>query len=125
MELLTIGCCGPAGTDKNPLLLIDAAYTNYIALAQRVGRKTVSVTRNLEDDGKFTLPDISEIEKTIEETKPGALVVIPYDNPTGHYYDHQAMVTLGKLCVKHDLWMVSDEAYRELKYTDAEVSSVW
>lgn len=119
MELVILGA------DEKPLLLIDAAYTNYMALANRVGRKTISVRRKLEKNGKFALPDMNEIEKVIEEKKPGALVVIPYDNPTGHFYDRSAMIELAKLCVKYDLWMISDEAYRELQYTDKEISSIW
>jgi aspartate aminotransferase len=52
-------------------------------------------------------------------------VVIPYDNPTGQFLDHETLVSLARLCVKHDLWMVSDEAYRELFYTGADASSIW
>lgn len=70
MELITIGCCGPAGTKEQPLLLIDAAYTNYMTMANRLGRTTISVQRNLQSDGTFTLPDIAEIERTIIEHKP-------------------------------------------------------
>ncbi|MCU0664043.1 MAG: pyridoxal phosphate-dependent aminotransferase [Myxococcota bacterium] len=125
MELLLLGVCGGAGSTERPLLLIDAAYTNYKALAQRTGRATVSVQRKLGDDGKFSLPDVSTIEATIAEHKPGCLVVIPYDNPTGHYYDHASMVELARLCVKHNLWMASDEAYRELYYVDGPPSSIW
>jgi aspartate aminotransferase len=125
MELLLVGVCGPAGSDERPLLLIDAAYTNYMALAERTGRRTVSVRRSLGDDGKFSLPDVAEIEETIRATKPGALVVIPYDNPTGHYYDHEAMVGLARLCVKYNMWMASDEAYRELYYSEGAPSSIW
>ncbi len=125
MELLIVGVCGPAGTEEKPLLLIDAAYTNYMALAERTGRKTVSVQRTLGSDGKFSLPDIAKIEETIHEYSPGALVVIPYDNPTGHYYEHEAMVELAKLCVKYNLWMASDEAYRELYYSEGTASSIW
>ena len=125
MELVILWCCGNAGTEDQPLLLIDAAYTNYMALANRVGRKTVAVRRKLLPDGKFTLPDVAEIEKIIEEKKPGALVVIPYDNPTGHFYDRESMIALAQLCVKYDLWMISDEAYRELFYVDAQPSSIW
>jgi len=125
MELLIVGVCGPAGSNEKPLLLIDAAYTNYNALAARTGRKTVSVQRTLSTDGKFALPDIAQIEATIKKYNPGALVVIPYDNPTGHYYDHDTMVTLAKLCVKYNLWMASDEAYRELYYMDCVPSSIW
>lgn len=125
MELLITGVCGPAGSSEDPLLLIDAAYTNYKTLCQRLGRETCSIQRQLSDDGKFALPDISEIEAVIEEHHPKAVVLIPYDNPTGQYYDQDAINELAKLCVKHDLWLVSDEAYREFYYTDGEVSSVW
>ncbi len=126
MEILILGFCGAAGTDEKPLLLIDPAYTNYPAMAHRVGRKCVSVTRKLEKSGKFTLPDMKEIEDVIVKNKPGALVVIPYDNPTGHYYKHEEMVSLAKLCVKHNMWMLSDEAYRELFYKEGDKAvSIW
>lgn len=125
MELIILGVCGPAGSSERPLLLIDAAYTNYTAFASRLGRPTVSFCRHLDDQGKFSLPDLATIEKCIQEHKPGALVVIPYDNPTGHYYDQETLNELARLCVKHDLWMISDEAYRELYYTGQKASSVW
>ncbi len=125
MELIVVGICGPAGSLERPLMLIDAAYTNYLAMAARTGRATVSVQRKLGADGKFSLPDLAEIEAVILRHRPGGIVVIPYDNPTGHYYDHDTLVTLARLCVKHDLWMVSDEAYRELFYTGQRTSSVW
>lgn len=125
MELVILGVCGTPGSDEKPLLLIDAAYTNYLSMAERTGRKTVSVTRHLQDDGSFTLPDLEEIEKVIKENNPGALVVIPYDNPTGHFCDHEEMKLLAGLCVKYNMWMISDEAYREFFYTNGETSSIW
>ncbi|MBN2323922.1 MAG: aminotransferase class I/II-fold pyridoxal phosphate-dependent enzyme [Spirochaetes bacterium] len=125
MEYVVLGTCGPAGSGRRPLLLIDAAYTNYPAFAGRVGRTTVSVTRRLMDNGTFTLPDIGRIERTIVDHDPGAMVVIPYDNPTGHFYDQKTLLLLARLCVEHNLWMVSDEAYRELFYTGENASSVW
>ena len=125
MELVTLGVCGKTGTSEKPLLLIDAAYTNYGAMAERLGRSTVSVTRTLQNDGKFTLPELDTIESKIKETNPGAMVVIPYDNPTGHFLDHQTLSQLGELCVKYNMWMISDEAYRELHYVDEDTSSVW
>jgi aspartate aminotransferase len=124
MELVLIGVCWPAGTDIDPLLLIDAAYTNYNAFAQRVGRKTISIRRNLQDSWKFSLPEMTQIEKIILEKKPSAIVVIPYDNPTGHFYDHDSMLKIAQLCVKYNMWMISDEAYRELHYTDQSASSI-
>ncbi len=125
MELLITGLCGRAGADEAPLMLIDAAYTNYTAFAARVGRKTVSIARTLGEDGRFALPDFEEIERLIETEKPAALVVIPYDNPTGQFYDRDSMVALARLCVEHDLWFVSDEAYRQLVYTGDEISTIW
>jgi aspartate aminotransferase len=124
MELVIIGCCGFAGSKDQPLLLIDAAYTNYMTMANRLWRSTISVKRNLQKDGSFTLPDITEIEKTIIKHKPGALVIIPYDNPTGHFYDQESMIMLAQLCVKYDIWMISDEAYRELFYVDKPATSI-
>jgi aspartate aminotransferase len=125
MELLILGVCGPPGTEERPLLLIDAAYANYRAFASRLGRATVSVGRALDDDGHFALPDPEALEAAILSHHPGALLVIPYDNPTGQFYDQAALALLGRLCVEHGLWLVSDEAYRELQYTGAPPSSVW
>jgi aspartate aminotransferase len=125
MELLITGCCGPPGSGRRPLMLIDAAYTNYTAFAQRLGRATVSITRELKKDGSFSLPAIDEIEAKIREHQPGALVVIPYDNPTGQLFSHETMVELARLCTAHGLWMISDEAYRELHYGDADTVSNW
>jgi len=125
MEMVILGVCGQAGSSEAPLLLIDAAYTNYNALAKRVGRRTVSVSRRLKENGEFSLPSIDEIESVIIKEKPGAMVVIPYDNPTGQFYNKEALVRLAEICVKHNIWMISDEAYRELFYTGEKTSSIW
>lgn len=125
MELIIAGVCGDAGTDDDPLMLIDAAYTNYKTLCERLGRATCSIQRTLGDDGRFSLPDTAEIERVIETERPNAVIVIPFDNPTGQYYDKAAMIELARLAVKHDLWLISDEAYRELYYTGGECTSIW
>lgn len=125
MNLLIRATCGNVKGEKRPLMLIDPAYTNYMGFADANQVDIVSITRNLGDDGKFTLPEISEIEKTIQEHKPNAIVVIPYDNPTGQFYTQKQINDIAKLCVKYDMWMISDEAYRELNYTENEMSSIW
>ena len=126
MELLLLGVCGPAATGERPLMMIDPAYTNYISFAERIGRKTVSIKRHMGDDGKFNLPDMNEVEEMIKANKPGALLVIPYDNPTGQFYSYELLKDLAKLCVKYNMWMVSDEAYRELYYNESEkLVSIW
>ncbi|MFA5108172.1 MAG: aminotransferase class I/II-fold pyridoxal phosphate-dependent enzyme [Candidatus Micrarchaeia archaeon] len=125
MELVIVGTCGPAGSEEKPLLLIDPAYTNYNAFAKRVGRKTVSVGRKLEEDGSFSLPNNEEMERVIKKHKPAALVVIPYDNPTGQLFSQEQMIALAKICVKHNMWIISDEAYRELNYAGKDTLSIW
>ncbi|AWI04685.1 pyridoxal phosphate-dependent aminotransferase [Clostridium drakei] len=126
MELVLLGVCGPAGTNEKPFMMIDPAYTNYISFAERIGRKTITVKRALGEDGKFSLPKLDEIEENIKKNNPGALLVIPYDNPTGQLYDYETLKGLAALCVKYNMWMVSDEAYRELYYTgDNSLVSIW
>ena len=126
MELLLLGLCGPAGTDEKPLMMIDPAYTNYISFAERVGRKTATIKRQLSENGTFDLPTLEKIEEEIKIHKPGALLVIPYDNPTGQLYDYDDLKGLAKLCVKYDMWIVSDEAYRELYYdNNKKLISIW
>ena len=120
MELAVLGVCGP-----RPLLLIDPTYSNYSSMAERTGSTTIAVTRHLEENGKFTLPKLSLIEKVIQESNPSALLVIPYDNPTGQFLCQETLNELGKLCVKYNLWILSDEAYREVFYSPGRTSSIW
>jgi aspartate aminotransferase len=125
MDLVILGTCGAAGSNEKPLMLIDPAYTNYKSKAGELGRKIVSISRNLEENGTFALPLRAEIEKVFIENNPGCLVVIPYDNPTGSFLNKEQMIMLAELCVKYDTWMLSDEAYREAFYTDSEPVSIW
>lgn len=125
MELAILGVCGPAGSGTGPLLLIDPTYTNYLSMAERTGRSTVAVTRHLSENGKFTLPELSAIEKRIQETNPAALLIIPYDNPTGQFFPQKTLNELSSLCVKYNLWLLSDESYREVFYTPDQTSSIW
>jgi aspartate aminotransferase len=121
MEMVLLGTCdlGEAA------LLMEPAYGNYMALAARTGRRTVACRRFLQKDGSFVLPAIVEIEAAIKKYKPKAMIVIPYDNPTGSLYSQEEMVALARLCVKYNMWLVSDEAYRELFYTEDKAVSVW
>lgn len=126
MELTVLGVCGAPGQNEKPLLMFDPAYTNYTSIAKRVGRKTVTLPRTLNEDGMFTLPDIDTLEQLILEEDPGGILIIPYDNPTGQMFEMNKMLEIAQLCVKYNLWLVSDEAYRGLFYQDnREVISIW
>jgi aspartate aminotransferase len=71
------------------------------------------------------MPDIDEIKTVIQEYKPNAMVIIPYDNPTGHFLDTKLMLELSQLCTENNMWIISDEAYRELHYVDHAPVSIW
>ena len=123
MELMVLGVCGPSSA--RPLMLLDPAYTNYVDMARRAAVPTLSVGRVLGKAGHFSAPDIADLLRLINDHRPSGLVVIPADNPTGQFLHHDALCHLARLCVKSDLWMISDEAYRQLHYTNDEVSSIW
>lgn len=121
MELVIMGI----GEKERPLLVIDPIYSNYQSIAQRVGVSLVSLPRELGDDGTFTSINPDLIEKLIQKHHPCGLLVIPYDNPTGTIISKETLIDLARLCVKHDMWLVSDEAYRELYYGDTSMVSIW
>lgn len=123
MELLILGICEDNG--RKPLLLIDPAYANYRKLAQRTQRRTVSLSRTLQEDGRWTFPEIAEFEKVIKKEKPGGLLVIPYDNPSGQFINHETLVAFARLCARNGLFLASDEAYRELHYNQQDPVSIW
>ncbi len=125
MELAILGVCGPAGSEDRPLLVFDPTYSNYASMAKRTRRSLVAIERRLDEDGKFSMPSIEEIERVIQEKKPGALLAIPYDNPTGQFFSQKLLNELAALCVKYNLWVLSDEAYRELHYLPTGTSSIW
>lgn len=126
MEIALLGIAGAPGGEDKPLMMFDPAYTNYNSLAQRIGRQTVTISRQLSDDGHFTFPEPAEMEAFIQKEQPGAILVIPYDNPTGQMMDGEMLKTIAALCVKYNLWLLSDEAYRGLFYhDDREMVSIW
>ncbi len=126
MELAILGICGPAASGEKPLMMIDPASPITFPFHNELEEKTITVKRQLEEDGNFTLPEIDNIEEVIKVNKPGGMLVIPYDNPTGQLYEHQTLVELAKLCVKYNMWMISDEAYRELYYDEnKKLVSIW
>ena len=124
MELMMLGVCNPGSNDT--IMLLDPAYTNYYDFAKRFDVKIVSTTRSFNEDGSFAQIDIAKIEKILKVKKPKGLVVIPFDNPTGQFISQNDLEKIGSLCVKYGVWLISDEAYRSIYYTnDEKSSSIW
>ena len=123
MELMMIGVCGPAS--NSPIMLLDPAYTNYLEFAKRLAINVVSVSRSINNDGSFVSVDLNKIESKIKQHKPKAILVIPYDNPTGQFLTQETLNRVAKICIKYGIWLVSDEAYRPLFYNEGKHSSIW
>lgn len=88
-------------------------YANYNGFSTAAGVKVVPITSSI-DDG-FALPDIEEFEKVITPKTRGIIICNP-NNPTGYLYSETEMRRLGEIVKKHDLYLFSDEVYREFCY---------
>lgn len=91
-------------------------YANYNGFATAAGIKIVPVTSSIDED--FALPPIEEIEKKITPATKGIIICNP-NNPTGYLYSKDEILKLRDIVLKHDLYLFSDEAYREFCYDDA------
>lgn len=91
-------------------------YANYNGFAISAGVKIVPVTSYIKDD--FALPPIAEIEKKIGPRTKGIIIANP-NNPTGYLYSEGELMQLRDIIKKYDLWLFSDEAYREFCYDGA------
>ena len=123
MELMLLGICGP--NSDRPILFLDPTYTNYKDFAKRLSIPTISTNRVIKDDGTFSDINFEEIESLIIDHRPTGLLIIPYDNPTGQFLSKNVICKIGKLAVKYDIWLISDEAYRSLSFLDNPDSSIW
>lgn len=124
MELMLLGVCGPAS--EKPIMLLDPTYTNYDEFSKRLSIPTITSNRTLNNDGSFEPLDIDLIESIIKEKNPLGIVIIPYDNPSGQYLDQKTLIDISKICVKNNMWIISDEAYRSLVYEkNVTSSSIW
>jgi len=92
-------------------------YANYNGFATTAGIKIVPVTSFIKDD--FALPPIQDIEKKIISKTKGIIVCNP-NNPTGYLYSKEELIHLKEIVKKHDLFLFSDEAYRDFCYDGAE-----
>jgi aspartate aminotransferase len=92
-------------------------YANYNGFATTAGIKIVPVTSCIKED--FALPHIKEIEKKITPKTKGIIVCNP-NNPTGYLYSREELLHLREIVKRHNLFLFSDEAYRDFCYDGAE-----
>jgi len=88
-------------------------YANYNGFATTAGIKIVPVTSSISND--FALPPIEEIEKKITD-KTRAIIICNPNNPTGYLYSREELYKLRDIVKKYDLYLFSDEVYREFCY---------
>lgn len=98
------------------IIVPEPAYANYMAFAILAGAKIVTIPSRIQDG--FSLPPIEEFEKLISPKTKGILICNP-NNPTGYLYTMSEMLTIRDLVKKYDLFLFSDEVYREFCYTGA------
>ena len=104
------------------ILVPEPAYANYEAFAIVAGAKIKSIAADIEEG--FALPPIEEFEKLITPKTKGIMICNP-NNPTGYLYTQQEMNDIRDLVKKYDLYLFSDEVYREFCYTGAPYISAF
>jgi len=98
------------------LIIPEPFYTNYNAFAIQAGITVVPVRSTIHEG--FALPPAAAFEKLITPRTKGILICNP-GNPTGALYSRQELETLRDIVLKHDLFLFSDEVYREFCYDGA------
>ena len=125
MKIVMLGVCGEPGTSDRPLLIVDPTYTNYKSIGEEIGRSVISITRVLQENGEFTDVPVEIVEESVKKYKPGGLLIIPYDNPSGRLMRQEVINEYAKICVENGIFLISDEAYRGLYYTDDPAPTIW
>jgi len=102
------------------ILTSNPFYTNYRNIADIVGNKIITFPTKPEDG--FRLPSFEILESCVKEDTKALMLSSP-GNPTGVVYTKEEIDTLCELCIKHDLFYITDEVYREFIYETDEHSS--
>jgi aspartate aminotransferase len=95
------------------IIIPEPFYANYNGFATASGVNIVSVISKIENN--FALPPISEFEKLITP-KTKAIIICNPGNPTGYLYSKEEIKKLASIVLKHNLFLVADEVYREFTY---------
>ena len=103
--------CNPG----DEVIVLEPFYTNYNTFAFMNGLTLKAIPTDIRNG--FQIPPIEEFEKAITDRTKAILVCNP-GNPTGTQYSKESMLALGEIARRHDLFLLSDEVYREFCYTD-------
>jgi aspartate aminotransferase len=103
------------------VIIPEPFYANYNGFAVEAGVKVVPITSDIRTG--FALPPIEAFEAAITP-RTKAIVICNPNNPTGYLYTKEEMETLKNLILRHDLYLFSDEAYREFCYTGTHTSAL-
>ncbi len=116
--IMALDCITNEGDE---LIIPEPFYANYETFAAACGVKVVGIPSSFES--QFSLPDIETIAAAITP-KTRALFICNPNNPSGHVYSKEELVSLGQLAINHDLFFIVDEVYREFVYDGHEHISV-
>ena len=105
-----LACLNPG----DEIIVPEPAYANYMAFAISAGAVIRTITTTI-DEG-FSLPKVEKFEELINE-KTRAILICNPNNPTGYLYTRREMNQIRDLVKKYDLYLFSDEVYREFIYT--------
>lgn len=106
--------------EGDEIIIPEPFYANYNGFACMSNVVVKPILSHIENG--FALPPIAEFEKLITE-KTKAIIICNPNNPTGYLYSREELEALKTLCVKYDLFLFSDEAYREFCYDGREFIS--
>lgn len=112
---------GSIADTGDEIIIPEPFYANYNGFATASGVTIVPVESKIENN--FALPPISEFEKLITPKTKAILICNP-GNPTGYLYTQEEIKQLADVALKHDIFLVSDEVYREFTYDGAEHFSI-
>jgi aspartate aminotransferase len=104
-----LSCLDP----DDELIMVEPGYANYISFAKTARVKVKTVTSRIEDG--FALPSVEAFEEAIGPKTKAILLCNP-SNPTGYVYTPEELQKIKEIVVKHDLFLFSDEVYREFRY---------
>lgn len=109
-------------TDPGDEVIIpEPFYANYNGFATASGVKIIPIQSSIENN--FALPPISDFEALISE-KTKAIILCNPGNPTGYLYTKEEIEQLAEIALKHDLFIVADEVYREFAYDGVKHHSI-